>query len=476
MINRYLFLFLLFFISCQKEEEQQFNLNISSNPIEGGSISSSSQGFSAGEVVNLTAIPAEGYEFTNWSGDAQGAVPTIIVQMDTDKNIVANFNIATSLPIMKINTYGVGIESKDEYIEASINIIGGNNFQNIGDTAIKIRGRGNSTWWLGNEWGKKPYQIKFENKTSVLGMPEDKKWVLLAELSDKSLIRNKIARDFGKMSDLEYTPNVEYIELYINEQRQGTYLFGQKVEESSNRVNVGDLGYLIEIDQLDRIDPEDVYFSPVLFTQQLQNNVFNIKHPDTQFDDEHYRLIDNHINQFESVLFSNDFTNPTTGYEAFIDVDSFVDWYLINEIAKSVDAAWYSSIYFSYIPGEKIKMGPIWDFDLSYGNVDYSDSQYEEGFWIRANPWIQRLFEDPAFDQKVEERFSYYYNNLGEILSKIDGYANQINIFKKNNYEIWPTLGVYVWPNPVYFDTYPEEVSQLKNWLSGRMNWLNSNF
>ena len=307
-------------------------------------------------------------------------------------------------------------------------------------------------------------------------MPEDKKWVLLAELSDKSLIRNKIARDFGKMSDLEYTPNVEYIELYINEQRQGTYLFGQKVEESSNRVNVGDLGYLIEIDQLDRIDPEDVYFSPVLFTQQLQNNVFNIKHPDTQFDDEHYRLIDNHINQFESVLFSNDFTNPTTGYEAFIDVDSFVDWYLINEIAKSVDAAWYSSIYFSYIPGEKIKMGPIWDFDLSYGNVDYSDSQYEEGFWIRANPWIQRLFEDPAFEQKVEERFSYYYNNLGEILSKIDGYANQINISQKNNYEIWPTLGVYVWPNPVYFDTYPEEVSQLKNWLSGRMNWLNSNF
>ena len=475
MKNQFLVFLLLCLVSCQKDIEQ-FNLNIRSNPVEGGSVTSVTEGFNAGETVNLTAVAAAGYEFTNWSGDAQGTIPTITVQMNTDKSIVANFNLTSGLPIVNINTYGLPIASKEDYLAATITIEGGERFQNIDETAIQIRGRGNSTWWLGNEWGKKPYQIKFDTKTEVLGMPEDRKWVFLAELSDKSLIRNQISRDFGQMSSLDYTPKLEYVELYLNNLHQGTYLLGQKAEESSNRVNVGDSGYLIEIDQLGRIDADDVYFTSDAYMALSENSVFNIKHPNTEFNDEQYQLIDDHITYFESVLFSADFANPTTGYTALIDVDSFIDWYLINEIGKSVDAAWYSSIYFSYIPGEKIKMGPIWDFDLSYGNADYSEAQFEEGFWIRANPWIQRLFEDPEFAQKVAERYVYYYNNMGEILNKIDTYANRLNASQKNNYEIWPTLGVYVWPNPVFYDNYPDEVSQLKNWIMDRMNWLNSNY
>ncbi len=475
MKHHIIILLLLCLVSCQKDFDQ-FNLNISVNPDEAGSVSPMTQNFNEGESVSLTAIAAAGYEFSNWSGDVQGTNPTITVEMNADTRIVANFNLASSLPVVSINTYGLPIESKDDYIAASINIIGGDNFQNTDDTVIEIRGRGNSTWWQGNEWGKKPYQIKFENKTQVLGMPEDKRWVLLAEISDKSLIRNKIARYFGEMSGLEYTPKTEYVELYLNNQHQGTYLIGQKVEASDNRVNIKPTGFLIEIDQLGRIDPDDVYFTSAIFSSLFENSVFNIKYPNTEFDDAQYRLIDDHIKDFEAVLFSNDFTDPNTGYEAYIDVDSFIDWYLINEIGKSIDAAWFASIFFSYIPGEKIKMGPIWDFDLSYGNVDYADATYEEGFWILANPWIQRLFEDPVFAQKVKERYAYYFNNRDEILSKIDTYANYINVSQQKNYEIWPTLGVYVWPNPVFYDTYPEEVAHLKNWITGRMTWLNNHY
>ena len=117
---------------------------------------------------------------------------------------------------------------------------------------MKIKGRGNSTWWQGGIGRpvntKKPYQIKFGDKTEVLNMPKDKKWVLLDEISDISLIRNKIIREIANMGRFDYVPQAKYTELFINNEHKGTYLIGQKVEESKNRVNIGDNGYLIEID------------------------------------------------------------------------------------------------------------------------------------------------------------------------------------------------------------------------------------
>ena len=103
-------------------------------------------------------------------------------------------------------------------------------------------------------------------------------------------------------------------------------------------------------------------------------------------------------------LDSEDFSDPITGYAAYIDLDSFIDWFIVNEIAKSVDARWYSSIYFTYIPGEKIKMGPIWDFDLSFGYVDYVDAEYSYGLWVLSNPWINRLYQDPLFQEKLRQK------------------------------------------------------------------------
>ena len=156
----------------------------------------------------------------------------------------------------------------------------------------------------------------------------------------------------------------------------------------------------------------DVYFAPDIFTSFHPDNVFNIKEPGVDFDSEQFNLIKDHINNFELALFGDDFKNPETGYAAYIDVPSFIDWYLVNEISKTEDAKWYSSIYFTYIPGtgNKIKMGPLWDFDLSYGNVDYSDAEFPLGYWVKYNPWISRLFEDPVFADQVAARYDDYYN------------------------------------------------------------------
>jgi len=379
----------------------------------------------------------------------------------------------TGLPIININTYNNAIDSKETYVEGYVTVKGALQFDDINEQEMKIRGRGNSTWFV---HPKKPYQLKFNDKNPVLGMPEDKKWLFLAEYSDKSLMRNKITLDFGHMSHLEYTPKGEFAEVFLNQDYNGTYLITQKVEESSNRLNLPDNGYLIEIDQDYRIDDDDVYFQPIIFTQNYTSNVFNIKEPSVEFDDVQYNLIKDYINAFESALFSDDFQDPVTGYQAYIDIPSFIDWYLIQEISKTVDSQWFSSIYFNYVPGEKIKMGPLWDFDLSYGNVDYADATYAEGFWIRDNPWYQRLFEDPNFENQVKERFMYFYNNSDIIYDKIDEYEMYLERAQEENYLRWPTLGTYVWPNPVYFDTHSEEVTHLKGWLTARMNWLHDQF
>ena len=165
-----------------------------------------------------------------------------------------------------------------------------------------------------------------------------------------------------------------------------------------------------------------------------------------------------------------------SGYESFIDVDSLIDWFIINEIAKTVDARWYSSIYFTLIPGEKIKFGPIWDFDLSYGNLNYSDAQFENGFYVKQNNWINRMYDDTSFVEKVKSRYSFYFDKLNEFKKEIDDISYYINKSQEANYQRWGTLGVYVWPNPVWNLTYSEEVDRLKDWIENRMNWLNANF
>ena len=168
---------------------------------------------------------------------------------------------------------------------------------------------------------------------------------------------------------------------------------------------------------------------------QDQFDVIAIKEPNIEqidengvsFDqDQRYNYVKNYVNQFEDVLFSSNFASTVSGYAAYIDVDSFVDWYLINEIIKNQDARWYSSIFFHLIPGEKIKMGPLWDHDLAFGNVNYDVTEYVDGWWIQQNPWINRLLQDPNFVAKVKTRFDHFKNNQQYILDKIDAYAEKV--------------------------------------------------
>jgi len=387
----------------------------------------------------------------------------VVVENDqgTKKSYQLNLSNFTGLPIINLTTQ-TDITSKEEYVLGTFELDGWREFDSIEPINMKIKGRGNSTWFT---HPKKPYQMKLESSHSLFGIEEDKTWLFLAEYSDKTLLRNKLAFIMGSLSNLSWTPKGQFAEVVINGNHRGIYHITEKVEDGANRVDIGDTGFLLEIDQPDRLDADDVSFNTNTY-------LINIKEPKLEEGDEKYQLISSHINEFENVLFSSDFANPVTGYPAYIDIDSFIDWFLINEIAKNTDAQWYSSIYLHYVPGNKITMGPLWDFDLGFGNVDYADSRYPEGWWVRWNTWISRLLEDPAFVSRVKERMAFFSSKQSYLLSEIDFWADKLNLSQSENDAIWQTMGVYVWPNPKVYETYEEEVSALKSWFQLRMAWL----
>ena len=174
-------------------------------------------------------------------------------------------------------------------------------------------------------------------------------------------------------------------------------------------------------------------------------------------------------------MFSEDFADPVEGYKKYIDVESFVDWYLINEITKNPDSRFFTSCYMNLSREGKLKMGPLWDFDIAFGNIDYHPQVIGlEGFWVKTSPWFTRLFEDPAFVSLVKERFAYFYGKQNEIFLEINRNAEYLQYAAVENNNKWGTLYNYTWPNYEILGKYQNEVQSMKNWLSRRFEWLNT--
>lgn len=376
----------------------------------------------------------------------------------------------TGLPIMYIETEGgAEIVSKDEYVNATVSIkndlITRSVALDLETTAVRIKGRGNSTWKL----PKKPYKLKFDSKVSLLGEPNDKEWVLLANYTDKTNLRNATAFFMGEeMTDLEWTPCTHFVELILNGVYKGTYQLSEQVKISDKRVNVSDDGYLLEVDQLSKLDEDDVYF-------QTDRILLNIKEPDVEYDTEAYNWIKNYITKIENVLYSENFLDKDTGYAQYIDMQSYVDWYIIQEIAKNNDGIFFSSCYMNLAPDGKLKMGPLWDFDIAFGNVNYNNNMDPTGFYIKDAAWISRMCEDPTFMKMVRERFDEIYNIKNVIYNYINENADYLKYSVVENNSVWKTLYTYTWPNYYIWGSYENEVQCLKDFIAKRLDWLNNN-
>lgn len=331
--------------------------------------------------------------------------------------------------------------------------------------AMKIKIRGNTTRLM----PKKPFKIKLDAPASLLGMPSDCEWVLLANYSDKTLLRNSTAFEMGRRMGMAYTPRSQIVELSVNGQNLGTYLLAEQIKVSPARVNIRAIditgGYLLELDR--RLDGRVITTS--------RGIPYVLKEPEVP-STQQINYITKHMQEIEDVLQSRDFADPRRGYAQYIAVDQFVDWYLINEITKNADAADLSSIYFYKSSGQKLVIGPIWDFDLAFGNLNYSDAQNPTGWWIRTNsPWFARLFQDPAFEARVKARWSDLRSHSldrNSLLRLIEGEAAALDDMQRRNFEIWDILNKYVWPNRVVTGSYYGEIKVLEDWLSARMIWM----
>ena len=379
----------------------------------------------------------------------------------------------TALPIIRISTKNAApVNSTETYVEGTFAVA--SNGTDLPDYIGKteIRGRGNSTWSM----PKKPYRIKLDKKSEILGMPSNKNWVLLANYSDKSLMRTKVAFTLGEWFGMAYTPRGQFVELFLNNEYQGAYFLTEQVKPDPNRVNITEMsagdegpgtitgGYLLEVDQ--RLDSDNWWISS-------KGVALTIKEPEAitpaQLD-----YIKNYMQEMEDVLYSTAFKDPVNGYLKYINDDTFIQWYWVNELFRNQDADFFSSVFVYKERNQKLSMGPLWDFDLGAGNINYNNSWEPTGWYIRNSVWISRLFQDPAFRAKSKAKWVATRSKIGSLMTMIDETAGTLKYSQVENFKKWNILNTYVWPNYVVTGSYAGEVAYLKTWLQTRISWIDA--
>ncbi len=337
----------------------------------------------------------------------------------------------TGLPILYLDTeYGAAIRSKTEYVTATLTLPdeGGETIS----LSCGVRGRGNTTWG----WPKKPYLVKLDKKTSLMGMPAHKRWILLANFMDRTMMRNLVAMKVSSMTSLAWTPRCRTVELVLNGKHQGNYLLIEQVRVDKNRVNIGDDGYLFESDF--HYDNEVQWMDPHGKCVQFGSGIpFGIKNPDPdEITSEQVQKGKELISRTAGAIYGADFADPDIGYAAYIDVDSFVDYWIVFEVMGNHELGNPGSVFYHCKPDGKLTAGPCWDFD--WGVLSYNTSpQARTGLLNRNACWYARLFDDPAFRSKVRTRFQELLPQLQTIPQYIDELEKQLDASATLNFKLW---------------------------------------
>ena len=443
-----------------------------------------------------------------------------------DKTIVIQ---QTNLPIVFIDTRCGGADitpiHRDYRIAVRMKIINNADGLNYGDTLthpnqhtdyegwIGIKYRGNTSFTTSD---KKPYGFKTlktndaegkKEKVSLLGMPKDNDWVMLAPYHDRSMIRDVLMYELARPY-FEYTPRMRYCELILDGTYYGVYILGEKAGKGKGRLNLDDPGdegdeltggYQV---QVDRNDEEHYYTSKYKArnengTTLITNNkiYFQYKFPDYEdmMPDHPAQLeyLHHQIDAMEDALNSNDFRNPETGYRKYIDVTSFIDQELSQEFSFNADGYRLSTNLYKRRDSQDPRFKTtLWDFNLAFGNNLYESIR--KGTWgIYNRPatllisqnhipfWWARLMEDPDYVKELKERWYTYRNsNYSEqhIMQVIDSLTTMLNAqgAQERNSQAWPRWGKTIALTPLFtdIDTYEKEISSLKAWILDRMAWL----
>lgn len=432
----------------------------------------------------------------------------------------AGFN--SDLPLLIINTSGRGIAQEVrtlatvttiEPFRGRARMATAPEFQ--GNCQVEVRGQSSTMF------PKLAYNLEVNDangndlEVPLLGMPSESDWGLYNPYSDKPFLQNFLAYELhGKMG--HYSPRCRFVEVFVDTtggkldypgDYQGIYILVEKIKVASHRVDLARLttsqnaepeisgGYIIK---KDKDSPGDYNFS----TQGgggFSPQALKLHEPKPREATLPQKTwIRNYLLQFEKALYATTWLTATgtNHYSYYIDSDSFVDNHWIVEFAKQIDG-YRLSDYMSKDRGGKLKMEPIWDWNLSFGNADYLDGANTAGWYyplISENEhiWLRRLMcgttsgtgttGDPDFNQKITDRWSVLRTNIfssTNVLLRIDELAAYLNEAQVRDFAKWPRLGIYIWPNPPIYSTpttYAGIIANMKNWVRGRYSWIDAQF
>lgn len=347
------------------------------------------------------------------------------------------------------------ITSKDYWTEnCTVKIVDGSGNVDYENNAVSVKGRGNSTW----NYDKKPYAIKLPAKADLLGGDKaDKRWVLLANWMDRTLLRNEIAFEIARRcSGLEWTPHGEFVELYLNGRHRGNYWLGEKIKTGKARLEAD---YLIEMDTY--YDAVWRFYSSYGFrVNQWQYGMpIGVKEPDDdEMTQELFQTLKTLVDDVEKAIYLG-----TGSWQEKIDIPSWVDWYFVHELTWNAEPNHPKSCYF-YFRNGVMYAGPVWDFDW------YTFQPGKSGLAIGRSIYFEKLLEKPEFVEALKARWAALKPMLSDINDYIDTKADEIRESESANWAMWPCTSSYV--NGDERMSFDQAIKRMKNAMTERISTL----
>ncbi|OWY25721.1 T9SS C-terminal target domain-containing protein [Sphingobacteriales bacterium UPWRP_1] len=419
---------------------------------------------------------------------------------------------SSELPIVMINTLGQTIVP-DTKIDCLMDIKynGPNSITYVSDSAnvysgnigIEIRGNTSATY------PQRPYNIETRdsaggnNNVPILGMPAENDWVLLSNYNDRSLMRNLIAFNLFREMD-NYSVRAQLCEVLIDGSYKGIYVIGEKIRRDANRVDIAKLtaadtvgdaltgGYILQQNYWDANNSFQSNYSPIDHPEFDVHFVYEYPDYNTILPVQK-SYIASYIDSLETALYSDNFADPDLGYRKYMDIPSFIDYFLVNELSRNADG-FKKSVFFhkdKFSNGGKLKAGPVWDFDWSFKNQEYCffNNSQGEGWAHHINDcftdnystgWYIRLLQDSTFQNELRCTYEQYRQNILDtttIFSYIDSIGATVQNAQARHFQKWPLLGHTGpdWEIEPIAATYNADLDTLKNWINKRLVWLDAN-
>ena len=398
----------------------------------------------------------------------------------------SQFYQITNLPTVVINTKGAQeVTSKEEELSSVVYIVSEEGKKLLATEKTGVRGRGNASW----NFPKKPYRLKFDEKQQLLDAPaKAKKWTLINNYGDKTLMRNILAFELSRRFGLAYTPYCHPVDVVLNGEYRGCYQLCDQIEVNKNRVNITEMepedvdlpelsgGYLIEVDAYASTEASHFYSTlgtPVTIKSPDDEDIVNAQ----------TRYITDYFNRMEKEVFASNFADPETGYRRYLDLDSFLKHFMVGEMSGNTDTYW--SVYMTKDrESDKFFTGPVWDFDIAFDNdqrtypieahTDYIFASKGSVASEAMRRMVNRIVkEDEGARQRLLELWSEARNTKGidetSLLEYVDKTVELLNESQKLNFLRWNILSERVHENPQASGSYEGEVAIVKNFIRKRL-------